>query len=489
MSDSRVKLQAALARSRYGRGESLTLDVEVHNRDPQAPLSVPVPFAPASPEVSLVVRTSGAPAPVTLGAASSSAPHRIALGAGEVYSTQIALDRLRDFDPGAYTVEVRWTHAHGEAASDPVAFEIVAVERLTLAFDPGAFEDPPSTLHTVCAMSGEAFGVVFERSFSPAIDDKSLFTPMSTSVRAAGEHPIARVIPVLGADESRRWVAWVDATGLRAKSGVEVEDAAVVAWAAQPGVHVIAPAIEDADHALWVYAVRGEPHELVAVRFGPPEVIVEPPEGPDDWDDEALIPGPVGETVVEPAEHDSTEVASTLVRADDGTARLVIAIRGLAASALVYVLVGEPDTFAPLPGHPLGGNALAAYVDEHGDVIAAVVVTRSTEGDNPATEVGVALVRFKPTDAPEVSVRWMATLSAEPAEAAVAFSWVATERPYWRCVVRGADGAAWIGDSRGAWSVWDVPHEPLTPLALITCAADAQVAAVGARNASLVRAP
>jgi hypothetical protein len=339
--------------------------------------------------------------------------------------------------------------------------------------------------------SGYNLGVLFERRFLAEIDDDSVYRHAGDATRFVAGHSLGEPLPVLAAVEPNAWVAWSTGRALFARPGHEVEGAAEARWPDESRVDVIAPAVETRQGELLVYTLRGEGarRELVETRFTKPIVEVEEAEGPDDWDDEVLVPGPVNQTTI--GEIEIGEGTATLTRAAEDDVR-VLALSAFEDGSAVHhaqVRGGIVSAFATskLPGVPLPHAQPAAFANHAGETVAAIALTRTAAEPLGTRTLGVMLARFGASGPAVIEEVWLGNLPAAPASAVVAFSCIETERPFFRCVVLCENGLVCVGDRTGRWETLTFTAELLLPLVLTTCADHAHVGVRGPNGPTLER--
>lgn len=488
---NRVRLHSSLSRSRFWCGEPIPLAITIENLDDAQPLAVPVPFAPSRSEIRFLLQGTADTAPIALGPVTPSDGPSVQLPPADFYMTEASLTEWHTFDPGAYTLEVRWTHAAGETLAEPVRFEVVAPDAMALAILAGSFPEAPPSLLAVATVSGPGLGVLLERRFCVDIEDDTSYPHAGDATRFVAGHPLAEPIPVFAAAEPNAWVAWSTERGLFARPGHEVEGAAEARWPDESPASVIAPAVETRQGELLVYTLRGDGdcRELVETRFTLPVVEVEEAEGPDDWDDEVLVPGPVNETTI--GEIEIGEATTTLTRAAEDDVRVLALSPAGDGSTLHHVQVrgGIVKAFATpkLPGVPLPHAEPAAFVDHAGETVAAVTLVRTATEPLDALTLGVMLARFGASGPSALEEVWLGNLPAAPTSAVVAFSCIETERPFFRCVVLCEDGSVCVGDRTGRWEAHTPAAELLLPLVLTTCIDHAHVGVRGPNGPTLER--
>ncbi len=491
MSPPPVALRTSIARPRWLAGEPLVLSVEVANLDERQAVSVPSSFDPATDGVRMLVRGAPGTPLVVLDVPSPVGCPMVQLAPGATQEREVSLHRWHAFTPGAYTVTLEWTRFGAAPIVSTVAFEVVAVTAMSFAFTPMTGGEAVDMLAGTAAMSGIGFGVVLPRIFSADIEDPARFSAIADGARFTGDRAVLGIVPVRAAEAPRGWVVWRDAAGLVARAGDAVEGAACSPWPVDDGGLVVGPAEETPAGDLRAWTVRGAPgaQHLVETVFAAPVVTVEAPVGPDDWDDEVLVAGPVSERAIA---HfgEATVVAAEHVRRDEGHAQLVV----IAADAGGVMLQGaEVDdaevrwTFrAVLPALPMRGASLAKYVGADGETWVAMALASPDPVHAEVVWSRVIVARIDDAGTHTVQDLWLGALASAPVSAALAFSWVDAERPFWRLLVACEDGSAWLGDADARWSSLD-GADLVQPVSLATCRDHAHAAVRGSDGPALRR--
>jgi hypothetical protein len=486
-----VTLRASLPRDRFWLGEPIPLMILVENPEDAPPLAVPVPFAPSQRDLTFLLHDASSTALLAPELATAAAGPTVRVPPADFYLTEVSLTAWHDFAPGSYRIEVHWAHPGGEARAAPAAFEIVAPQALALAIAPDTCADAVSLPPVIATVSGPGLGVFLERRFLVDIEEDTLFPHAGDIVRFVADHALGSPIPVTEAADPKAWIAWSSGRGILARPGYEVTGAAEASWPEEMAVEAIVPAVETAHGELLVYSLRamGDRRQLVETRFTAPVVTTEEAEGPDDWDDEILVPGPVRETVIGDMQGGSG--TTTLARAAEGDIRIVALSTAGSSGVLYHVSVrgGAVTDVArlELPGVALPHAKPAVFVDRAGDTVVAILLSRAGDKSLAEATVGVVLARFDGSGPVVTGESWLGSPSAAPVSAAVAFSYVETERPFFRCVVLCGDGSLFGGDGTGYWESHLPVAQLLVPLVFVTCESHAQVGVRGAHGPTLER--
>lgn len=477
---SAVRLEASLPRARFFAGEPVALTIAIRNEGAQA-VTAPVPFAPSRRGVRLAVRDSVSGVTAPLGPAEPAGGQTVRIDAGGFYFTETPLTGWRPFPPGVYQVAVLWKHEAGESLASPVQFEIVAADRARLRFGDETFAGLPTERRAVATVSGAGGGILFERTFRAAHDDESLWEPAGDAIRLVADEPLGTPLPVLPAERSPRWVVCQAGNGLLARAGAEMEGSARAVWPAETSADIAAPALETGAGELEVYSLRGGApvRELYRTRFAPPVTAVEEPAGPDDWDDEVLVAGPVSEELVAPI--DAAPGPVTLVRAGEDEIRL-LTVSGHGGGAALRQITLRGGALAgverlDLPGRPVWDAAPAVRWD--GAATTAAVLLHRLAADGSTNQVGVAVARFDAGGANIAAEARFCDLPAAPRSGTVAWSFLAGEPSFHSWLVLCEDGSAHCGDSGGRHTRLPADLPLAEPVSFSVCGMFRQAAVPG----------
>lgn len=339
----------------------------------------------------------------------------------------------------------------------------------------------PAVLATTLLATGDGPARLVERRFGPHLEDEGAFAPDGDVERLRPERPPLTLVPVttLGDAAALGAIVWTDGSSLCVQARLGLAPAtqplapelrATLAW----------PALETPDHAVRVYAIRDDrgSAELLEYHFGAPIVAVIPPDPavPDDWDDEEELPGPARMRPIGPLPRPPHgRPAATLASTPAGDElRLVYLARTDAGLSLEHVVVRDgriaAQSAAPLPGTvPLPDAAPVVHVDARGQsVVAALVARTRTMGSGRNLEVVLVTARFAADAAPSLELRPIDRLAAPPRSTALAWSWIASERPFCRAALLLADGTIHEGDVQDPLERAACAGVPLVPLVLGT---------------------
>jgi hypothetical protein len=475
---SPITLQIATAQSVFWRGEAIGLQIRILTALEAEPVQVPVPFELSQAGVTLVIRSADGKE-VVLEPAHDHASQTRTLPPGDLYETEIALERVHSFEPGSYEVRVEWRPWGMSVLTDTVSFQVAEPTTMTLSIV-GPLPADPTWLRAVGTVSGTvsgepALGALLDLTFGPEIEDDTEFVCTRTVGRYRRTEPLTAAVPVQSLATSADWMAGRDTKGLFARPGFEVQGVARHDWSEDDPPQVVVPGIESEDGLRVFTVTRGG--QLAAVEFAPPRVEVEQPSGPDDWDDEILVPGPVSHM----------ELGSI----GEG----VLGARAVGASNEVYVVAATRGglRYARLRSHELTQTGRveiearvlstdpAVHSDESGAVVAAVVVAREVpqEPDAPenpdALQIGIARVLIGSDAA--VDYRWLGVLESIPVSAAVSFVAEPGGGHSPLSAVLDTEHFLHLGTWSGRWSRVAAPSALLSPLT-VTAAQDAPHVAV-----------
>lgn len=470
-----VSLEASLPYPVFWRGEPILVRVQLMTEVGAAPVHVPVPFDVFAPGVTVVVYPPEGPE-VTLAAPAAAVGQSSPLKGGDLRESNLALDRVYAFAPGTYEVRIEWAPAGMPTLSDTVSFAVVEPAAMTLAIAGIDGAESPE-LRAVGSVSGAGLGALLELLFRPAIDDDSSYTCAATVKRYVGRDPVGPATAVQVLQASGDWCAGRDAAGVLARVGFEMQGAGRHDWAAD-APHVVAPAIESED-GLRVFTVTRD-GQLGVLHFALPLTEVEPASGPDDWDDEVLVPGPV--------------TASDLGSLGES----VLGARALAHGDQVHIALVARGALLQrtLSGGSLGDGRRveldarvlstepATRLDEHGAVLAAVVVAREAERLD-ALEVGLALVHFGASAS--VEYRWLGVLESIPVSASVAFAPDGEGQLAPLGAVLDTEHVLHVGAWSGSFTLVAAPAALLTPLTITAALGAPHVAVSTAEGPRLLR--
>ena len=435
-----VQVHVTLKRARFWEGEPITLGIRVATDPGAAAVDVPLPFSPADSDVRVfVARDDGDP--VAIGPASPRTGSRVTVPSGDLLLTELAVHEWVQLEPGAYALDVVWS-GYG---AQTVEFEVVPVERMTLTMVGHA-----PTLRAVGTVSGPGFGALVEQQYRTGYDDETVYERDSAMTTFVADAPLRAAVPA-GA-----WIAGVDAGGLVARANPEVAGMARHAW--PDGAATVVPPASPTDGSGLRVLTLGADGALHALDFDPPCTETEAPTGPDDWDDEILVPGPVRCVAL-----GRLPGAASAVRDGD---RVV----GVAGRRLVFATLRGDELVDP-GGVDLPGEALSVAAVQDGT---AAVVVRSEER-------GIGFVVTPLSGDTAATEQWLGVPPHPPTEAAAAFAPGADGTLLAVCAIRCGDAGLYLGDITGRVLPVAVPAGLLSPL-VVTAAAGAFHVAVAAKD-------
>ncbi|MEM7156323.1 MAG: hypothetical protein AAF799_25945 [Myxococcota bacterium] len=471
----RLSIRAVWGREVFPVGDTVEIEVAIHNPGQQA-MQVCNPSDPDNAELSFHIEGPGGPR--TIRGAGSAAP-RIPVEAGEVLRTDIALDQRTSLEPGDYTVSARLQLGAEVLESEAVHVKVFEPRTTRFAMPVGPQRGPSARPTSYVALVGDTVSLIHGHELMPSVEHEGDFDSLPKTRCADPPTVVDRLLSVSApADAEAQWVAWEDATGLRAR----VDDAEVQGIAHAPLAgphHVVEPLVRRPDGTVSAYVVTGEQSTLQECRFAAPVTEVEPATGPDDWDDEILVAGPVeqrdvGRMPLMPtasgALHDADRSRLVFVTPrNDGLVVMYADIRAgtMAASAS-----------ALLPGaHPLPDiSPVVTAGAEDGETLAHVMSWRPASESaangaipgSPAVELWSSTLRCSAAGTQVIDERRIGSAREPIRSAASAVSW--DDTPATRPTVGFLDGAGVLHISKqgGPLVPTTPPETRMLPLALAT---------------------
>jgi hypothetical protein len=276
------------------------------------------------------------------------------------------------------------------------------------------------------------------------------------------------------------WVAGRDAHGVFARPGWEVQGVGRFDWAEREPPIVVPPALEFGD-ALRLFTLTRK-GELGVVDFAAPITTVEEASGPDDWDDEVLVPGPVHHSPLGGLGEAVLGARAGRVAQDS----LVVAV---ARGAILHARIAG-DSLLSRGRIDLDVRVLSADPALHtsfdGAGVVAVVIAREREDRPDALDVGIARVQLG--EPPEVEFRWLGVLEQVPVAVAISFAPTDEGEPTPICALLDSDRTLHLGDWNGGFRQAAAPKTLCSPLTVTALFGDVHVAIATLEGPRLWRA-
>lgn len=469
-----LELAIRLARPCLWLGEAVTASIEVRHIDGPAPVELPAHWTVGDSWLSVGLTFRGERVTLTHSPDEideSDSPRTISLVNLGNYSLDLRLDQWHEFTAGRYALTVQTRLPQCESRSASIEFEV---------FDPQASflvaSQPDGQHGSLCAtiaVSGERHAAIFERTFEGDVENDLDLTRWQDRQRLTLDRSVAGLATPSSA-ASHRWLLWRDIDGICASPGIDsfgaiAREGVAFARSSDAGASsiVLEPAFEQPDGALLINIC--EPREnavaLRSQRFLPPVIEIEEPDGPEDWDDEILVPGRVEN--VDIGEIPLPGFCHALVF-DDTTDRFVALSQTEHGVRLDLVRFGEGQATSTHIGSAQGRIPPGAPSIVHGAIDARRVTCLLVRQrvDSPAATDLVAFTATLQSDGePLVSEDRLVTLNTTIASAAIVAEPGGSD-DQWRGAIVDDSGAVHSVDSSANYERIEI-ESPMLPLRLV----------------------
>lgn len=337
--------------------------------------------------------------------------------------------------------------AQGDAAT-----LIVSGPRRPVALPAGAAASLPAQLRLTAAAADKSLS---HHVFVPDIEFPERYQSFGSTVCASAKSVPREVLAVALPAAGPAWTLWAGGRALFAKAGYATVEGVAELRLGGPFL-ALGPATERADGSVVLYSYGLLDGELCECRFAAPVTEIEPPEGPDDWDDEILVAGPAQRESLGRLEF--TPDAGCARVGPDGPARLLFTCAEAQGLAVHQVLVrdgrAESTPVATLSGEALAHARPLILEPQPGLAVAQVLFCREADPPpdakapptDPEVDVCCAVIDLTASDDGGHAEHLLGRVPGPVRSAALAASWLSAEPEASRAAVLDGAGRLWVSE-------------------------------------------